>query len=131
MNKFCHTACFLLAMLLIAPLATAGPFHRTKHFNGDYLLGVCSLTEYDENVWYAEPTPEITFFPDGTVDLGGLYQATYTRRAGTVTVTYIPPADGYVSVVHYVFYRLGGSNYWGEIYFDGILYGIMRGRITN
>jgi hypothetical protein len=123
----------LAFLLLCTSSVSAGTFRKTKHFDGTYLLGVCSVEEFD---YYAFLYPGIdepvgmTFYRNGTVDIMG-EMATYTSDANTITINYIPPSTGYFSTVQYILHRESGNNYWGEILFDGNLYGIIRGRLTN
>lgn len=135
MQNFRTSVLVALSLLIgLSASVSAAPFNKTKHFNGNYILGVCDLAEFDfyyaQSPYFADETGDFTFLPNGTVDFGGVFSGTYVKSNGVITTTLYPTGSNF-TVVNYVFYRISGKNYWAEIYFDGVLYGIMRGQLTN
>ncbi|MCA9057415.1 MAG: hypothetical protein KDA85_02910 [Planctomycetaceae bacterium] len=122
-------------MALNSVCASAGTFRHDAYFNGTYLMGVESVEEMDyyTNLYPGidEPIPTMIFHRNGTVDIG-TESATYqTSRGGrTIVINYVPPPTSYFSTVQYVLHREDGDYYWGEILFDGYLYGIIQGQLT-
>lgn len=120
----------LLTTISSSTVSASGP-NRTKYLDGFYLMGVDTLAEYD---YYAvnypgifHATPTISLLPNGTADLEvitGTY--TKTKNYNKITVMAIAPPTSSFTFLEYRFYKISGSSYWGEIYFDGNLYGIMR-----
>ncbi|MCA9035973.1 MAG: hypothetical protein KDA91_12635 [Planctomycetaceae bacterium] len=135
--KFRLSVCMLVMSAMCAGTVSAGgrtAFRQVRYFNGSYLMGVSSVEEYDYYVdlypGVEDALPTFVFYPNGTVSMG-TETATYTKTSNTITINYVPPPGGYFTTVQYVLHRDSTTDYWGEILFDGYLYGIMVGQLTN
>lgn len=119
--------------------AALPPFSTTKTLTGPYLFGPSTLSEFDHFVAaypnYADHL-QITFYSNGTclvMDTLSLDSMTgsYTRlNNNRIDINMVLPPGGYFTTAKYKLYKQSGSNWYGEMYFDNILYGFLRGNLN-
>jgi hypothetical protein len=130
----------LAAFVGLIGTVSAGLFSQTKTFQGKYVFGTTTLTEFD---YYYNNFPhwlgnvEFDFRNDGTselrdVDYGDTGYGTYTVFANNTRITYnhVSPYLGYCLRIEY--YRVGNTNEWWGVMYDGLgrVWGHMRGQIN-
>jgi uncharacterized membrane protein len=126
-----------LVVNFCAPSVQAAAFPNVRTFSGGYLMGICTLAEFD---MYNAQYPGIatgcsfTFRPDSTVDIyddaGGTEFGTYVRFSGNsrIRVTLTSSVSPYGPVT-YELYRIGNSTskqWWGEVRIAGQIWGVFR-----
>ena len=105
---------------------------QTSTFRLGYLLGVNSLAQYDQVAAQypaAVSSATMIFSSNGTVQVTDntnlqTLPGTWVKQGNSKRVVTVPTPNG---PAVYRMFRVSGANWYGEVYFNNILYGFFRG----